>query len=212
MVNEDDRDRVKNVHKALKHMQKPVLVVLVFALLVSVAIPHASVNVLAQQHYKTNVNTGQDLAIDSFESLNATERSFVTSMDTYGSQMVGCAEFSGSLQNNMGSNSIQSAGGKDVLLFGWDSTQGYWQQAFGSQDDDFCWKVRWISQDMVGVSGYFKDGFTVGAHQLVTKETETPSLFNSTPHHRRLILPSLLAHQDLKKCEVSSLYRMVPLQ
>ena len=73
-------------------MQKPVLAMLVFALLAGLAITHASVNVLAQQHSKTNVNTGQDLSVDSFESLNATERSFVTSMDTYGSQMVGCAE------------------------------------------------------------------------------------------------------------------------
>ena len=151
------------------HMQKSVFVMLIFAFLAGITISHASVNVLAEHNSKANVNTGQDLAVDSFESLNATERSFVTSMDTYGSQMVGCAEFSGSLQNNMGFNSIQSAGGKDVLLFGWDSTQGYWQQAFGSQDDDFCWKVRWISQDMVGVSGYFKDDFTVGAHQLTNE-------------------------------------------
>jgi len=169
MVNQDYRDRVKNVHKAFRHMQKPVFVMLVFVVIAGMTIPHASVNVLAQHHSKANVNTGYDLAFDSFESINATERSFVTSMDTYGSQMVGCAEFSGTLQNNMGSNSIQSAGGKDVLLFGWDSTQGYWQQAFGGLDDDFCWKVRWISQDMIGVSGYFKDDFTVGSHQLMNE-------------------------------------------
>ena len=169
MVNEDNLDRVKNGHKAFKHMQKHVFVMLVFAVLAGMIISHATVNVQAEHQVKANVNTGHNLAFDSFESLNATERSFVTSMDAYGSQMVGCAEFSGSLQNNMGSNSIQSAGGKDVLLFGWDSTQGYWQQAFGSQDDDFCWKVRWISQNIVGVSGYFKDDFTVGTHQLANE-------------------------------------------
>ena len=85
------------------HMQKSVFVMLIFAFLAGITISHASVNVLAEHNSKANVNTGQDLAVDSFESSTLLSDKFVTSMDTYGSQMVGCAEFSGSLQNNMGS-------------------------------------------------------------------------------------------------------------
>ena len=105
-------------------------------------------------------------SVDEFESINATDQSYVTSMDTLSGQMAGCAVFSGTFSNsNLGAASVQSSGSMDILLFGWSSTSGYWHTTVGGDSNDLCWKVKWINDHLVGVSGYFESAISFGAEQ-----------------------------------------------
>ena len=122
-------------------------------------------------------------SVDEFESINATDQSYVTSMDTLSGQMAGCAVFSGTFSNsNLGATSVQSSGSMDILLFGWSSTSGYWHTTVGGQSNDFCWKVKWIDEHVVGVSGYFESSISFGTEHHVSEGSKDGffAIFNTT--------------------------------
>ena len=75
---------------------------------------------------------------DSFESFNSTDETVVMALDSQMGEMVGCAQFEGSIQNTNfgGAQQMTSNGGEDILLFGWNLSLGYWSIQVGGQGDE----------------------------------------------------------------------------
>jgi hypothetical protein len=121
-----------------------------------------------QKTYSTQGSNTPQYVIDSFESLNSTDVSFVVSLDSSIHGMVGCAEFSGTLDNaELDADGIASSGGKDILVFGWNQTNGYWSTTLGSAGNEFCWKTKWINETTIAISGYFDEDITIGSTTLI---------------------------------------------
>ena len=136
-------------------------------LLFTIHVPLESSSPSFEMVNRTQGSTYAGFVLDTFESLNSTDKSNVISMDVSPNGMVGCAEFSGTFTNpSLGASSVESDGGKDILLFGWNAQTGFWHTTLGGTSNDFCWKVRWTGPSEIGVSGYFEDELTVGSQTL----------------------------------------------
>ena len=148
-------------------MQRLASLVLGFILVSFIFIP-TGVEQLTQHDANSAPTSGlPEHVLDTFESLNATGISFVVSMDVSSSGMVGCAEFSGTLSNpNLIANGVNSNGGKDILLFGWNETTGFWSTTLGGISNEFCWKVRWTAPMEFVISGYHEGYLQVGSTNL----------------------------------------------
>ena len=124
------------------------------------SLPHSTVHL-------TQSSSTPSYVLDTFESLNSSDKSNIISMDVSSNGMVACAQFSGTFTNtNLGATSVQSNGEEDILLFGWNVQSGFWHTTLGGLSDDFCWKVRWTGPSEVGITGYFEGELTVGSQTL----------------------------------------------
>ena len=105
--------------------------------------------------------------LDQFLSINSTDNTNVISMDVSEYGMVACAEFTGTISNNLLNNSpIESSGSSDILLFGWNESTGYWYTTISGIAKDFCWDVKWGEMNEVIVAGYYSNQLTIGNYEL----------------------------------------------
>jgi hypothetical protein len=152
---------------SLRTMQRLASLVLGLILVSFIFIPTGVEQLTQQDANSAPANGLPEYVLDTFESLNATGVSFVVSMDVSSSGMVGCAEFSGTLSNsNLMANGVNSNGGKDVLLFGWNESTGFWSTTLGGIYNEFCWKVRWTAPMEFAISGYHEGYLQVGSTNL----------------------------------------------
>jgi len=102
---------------------------------------------------------------DDFVSVNATDTSQIISLDSKDKRLIGCGVFSGTIQNSkVTSTQTSAAGGSDILLFGWDKSNGYWSTSIGGTGNDLCQKASWIDEHRIGIAGSFENTIAIGAN------------------------------------------------
>ena len=148
---------------------KRITLVVLFAILLVSAPQYSLLNSTTKSVERTSTGNST-FVFDSFESFNSTDETVVMALDSQMGEMVGCAQFDGSIQNTNfgGAQQMTSNGGDDILLFGWNLSLGYWSIQVGGQGDETCQKVRWTSPTTFGFVGSFRDEITIGGLTYVS--------------------------------------------
>jgi len=121
------------------------------------------------QIHNSQASLATSYVLDSFESLNSTSSSYITSIDVTTDGMVGCGAFEGTMDNiPLNISGKSSLGGKDILLYGWTQSSGYWSTSIGGSLDDSCWKVRWIDSSKIVLSGSFQGQMVLGNTTVIS--------------------------------------------
>lgn len=154
------------------NFMKRVVKIIALGLILLFMLGNGGVNYLSfESNVYSSPHTNSVLFVnDSFESMNASDTSQITSLDSKEQNLIGCGVFSGTLQGtNLSTSYASSSGGSDILLFGWNQSIGYWSTNIGGTGNDFCQKVIWIDEHLIGVVGSFENTITIGTNDHASK-------------------------------------------